>query len=60
MLRIRTTSKQPYPKLLETNKCYTLAMIHKLLKLVLLLSVATASVCQILAPHVLIIWIRPC
>jgi len=43
MLRIRTTSQQPCAKLVETNKCNTFAMIYKLLKLVLLLPVATAS-----------------
>jgi len=31
-------------KLVETNKCHTFAMVYKLLKLALLLSVATASV----------------
>jgi len=31
-------------KLVETNKCNTFAMIYKLLKLTLLLPVATASV----------------
>jgi len=44
MLRIRPTSQQPCAKLVETNKCNTFAMIYKLLKLVLLLSVASASV----------------
>jgi hypothetical protein len=44
MLKIRTTSQQPCAKLVETNKCNTFAMIYKLLKLALLLSVATASV----------------
>jgi hypothetical protein len=44
MLRIRTTSQQPFAKLMETNKCNTYAMIYKLLKLALLLSATTASV----------------
>jgi len=44
MLRIRPTSQQPCAKLVETNKCNTFAMIYKLLKLVLLLSVTTTNV----------------
>jgi hypothetical protein len=44
MLRIRTTSQQPYAKLVKTNKCNTFAMIYKLLKLALFLLVATTSV----------------
>jgi hypothetical protein len=44
MLIIRPTSQQPCAKLVETNKCNTFAMIYKLLKLALLLSVASASV----------------
>jgi ribosomal protein S26 len=43
MFRIRT-SQQPLAKLVETNKCITFVMIYKLLKLALLLPVATASV----------------
>jgi hypothetical protein len=43
MLKIRTTSQQPCLKLVETNKC-KFAMIYKLLKLTLLLSVTTANV----------------
>jgi len=43
MLRIRTTSQEPCLKLLETNKCI-FAMIYKLLKLTLLLSVTTTNV----------------
>jgi len=42
MLR-RTTSQQLCAKL-ETNKCNTFAIIYKLLKLILLLSVRTTSV----------------
>jgi len=44
MLRIRPTSQQPCAKFVETNKCNIFIMIYKLLKLVLLLSVASASV----------------
>jgi hypothetical protein len=33
-----------FAKLVETNKCNTFAMVYKLLKLTLLLLVATASV----------------
>jgi len=60
MLRIRTTSKQPYAKLVETNKYDKFALIHKFLKVALLLSIATTDVCQNLAPRVSSVWIRPC
>jgi len=44
MLRIRTTSQQPFAKLVKTNKRNTFAMIYKFLKLTLLLSVAAVSI----------------
>jgi len=44
MLRLRPTSQQPSAKLVETNKCNIFAMIYKLLKLALLLSIASVSV----------------
>jgi len=44
MLRIKPTSQQPCANLVETNKCNIFPMIYKLLKLALLLSVASASV----------------
>jgi len=44
MLRIRPTSQQPCAKLVETDKCNTFVMIYKLLKLTLILSVASVSV----------------
>jgi len=44
MLRIKPTSQQPCAKLVETNKCNTFTMTYKLLKLVLLSSLASASV----------------
>jgi len=44
MLRIRQTSQRPCANFVETNKCNTFTMIYKLLKLALLLLVASASV----------------